>query len=59
MNDCTETCDVCGRTLDQMLGEDFYDEGSGHVYCSAHWPHRNEPIDVRPTALKRLEVTGK
>lgn len=59
MSDCTETCDVCGRTLDQMLGEDFYDEGSGHVYCSTHWLHRNGPVDERPNALKRLEVTGK
>ncbi|WDL97822.1 hypothetical protein [Alicyclobacillus sp. ALC3] len=42
--DDIEHCDVCGRPLDQMRGEDFFveDADGSHVYCEAHWPDRGE-----------------
>lgn len=30
-------CDVCGVRLDQLAGEDFYDESRRRVTCAAHW----------------------
>lgn len=39
MNDdlWTERCDICGKRLDRLKNEDFYDEARGMVTCAAHW----------------------
>lgn len=42
IDEFTEICDVCGKSLDQLKGEDFYDEPSGRVYCAEHWPQEGE-----------------
>ena len=38
MNDdlWTEHCDICGKALDRLKNEDFYDEVRGIVTCAAH-----------------------
>lgn len=33
----TARCDICGKVLDCLAGEDFYDEARGIVTCAAHW----------------------
>lgn len=61
-----ETCDICGKTLDQLKGEDFYDEASGQVYCAEHWPDgvKGEPptgaySEGFKATLRRLNEASK
>lgn len=42
LDDDTERCDTCGKSLDKSKAEDFFveDESGSHVYCEEHWPGR-------------------
>lgn len=40
-----EHCDICGKQLDQLAGEDFYDEKRRMVTCAAHWKGGPEDDD--------------
>lgn len=33
----TARCDICGKLLNRLANEDFYDEARGIVTCAEHW----------------------